>query len=612
MQVGDEMRKLKYAVAAAVCCFLGSLRAENVDTTLAERASDGSEPPPAAVPLRVVHPREGMSFPALRGSFSYGWADPSGKLTINGKPVLIHPGGGWLAMVDYAPGLNTLRYSYEKAGATLDLDRVVSVGGGGGGPLTGIEAIKPDQDLGVMPGETVTVSFRGPPGGKASFHIPGVRGKFPMSEVNGSYRGFYIPEPGASLKGARIKITFDGKRKDFDKETPGRLTVLDPEAPWIVEVSTDIATLRAGPGFSVKDTAGYVMFPPMGVRLRVTGFRGDELRVRVTRDREVWIGRGEVDDLPRGTPIPQSVTYGVTVLPSGRHGLVRMAMSQKAPFEVTTSDDMRRIEVRFFGTYSNTDWIHLSQEVPWIRQARWSQETSDVFLLSVDTDKGWWGYDARYEGGSFVLEIRRPPPLPNPRYPLTGLTIAVDAGHSADNGSIGITGTLEKDLNRAIAECLKRKLELDRAQVVMIREGDAHVPLYDRPKLAWAAKADILVSVHNNALPEGEDPFEKNGFGVYYFHPHSLAFAEEVYRSYQERFLTGKNSVGARMRDDGLHWGNLALPRTTQMPAILTESAYMIFPPEEWWLRQPSFQCDCAEAMRVGLKRYARKARPQR
>lgn len=589
------------------------LPAENVDTTFAERMDDHVAPAP--VPLRVVHPREGMSLPSLRSSFSYGWADPSGTLSINGNPVRIHPGGGWLAMVSYAPGLNTLRYSYENANGTLAVDRVVSVGGGGGGPMTGLESVKPDQDLGVLPGETVTVSFRGPSGGRASFHVPGVRGKFKMSEVSGTgtYRGFFTAPSGTVARDARIKIAFESKNgKDLSRNAPGRLTILDPESPWLVEVSTDVSTLRAGPGFTVKDTAGYVMFPPMGVRLRATGFRGDELRVRVTRDRDLWIARNEVQDLPKGTSIPQAVTYGVTVLPgAGSHGLVRMAITQKVPFEITSSADQHRVDVRFFGAYSNTDWIHLSKDVPWIRQARWVQETSEVFLLSVETDKVWWGFDARYEGSNFVLELRRPPRLANPKYPLEGLTIAVDAGHSADNGAVGITGTFEKDLNLAIAECLKSKLEKDKAQVVMIREGTSHVPLYDRPKLAWAAKADILVSVHNNALPEGEDPFEKNGFGVYYYHPHSLAFAQDVHRAYQDRFLTGRNALGARMKDDGLHWGNLALPRTTQMPAILTESAYMIYPEEEWWLRQPSFQCDCAEAMRVGLKRYTQKARPR-
>lgn len=593
----------------------GPARAENVDPTLPEGGADliSSTEPLVSPLLRVVHPRDGASLPAVSSSFVYGWAAPGGKLTINGKPVDIHFGGGWAAMVDYTPGRNTLQFRYEKFGLTEVVNRAVSVGGGwnAGWVPTGIEALTPDQDVGVMPGETVAVSFRGPPGESASFHIQEHRGKFSTEEVNGTYRGFYVPSEGTSFARAQIKVKLDRKKgKDVEKTAGGRLTVMNPEKPWIVEVSTDVAALRAGPGFTTKDTAGYVMFPAMGTRFRVTGFRGDELRLRLTRDRDVWISRNEVRDLPAGTNLPQAVTAGLSILSNGPHGIVRMAMSQKAPFEVTPSNDLRRLEVRFFNTYSNTDWMHPQKDVPWIRQVRWFQDSSDVFRLSIDTDpETWWGYDARYEGNAFVLELRRPPLHFNPRFPLEGLTVAVDAGHSADTGAVGVTGTFEKDLNLAIAECLKKKLEADRAKVVMIREGNSHVWLYERPKLAWAARADVTISVHNNALPEGEDPFEKNGFGVYYFHPHSLGFAQEVYRAYQDMFLKGRNSLRFTMRDDGLHWGNLALPRTTQMPAILTESAYMITPSEEWALRQPSFQCDCAEVMKEGLKSFIKKRR---
>jgi N-acetylmuramoyl-L-alanine amidase len=288
-------------------------------------------------------------------------------------------------------------------------------------------------------------------------------------------------------------------------------------------------------------------------------------------------------------------------------------MSQKAPFDVTVSEDSRVVDVRFYGVFSNTDWIHLHKDVPWIRMVRWFQDATDVYRLSIETDvPSWWGYDAGYDGGAFVLSLRRPPAMGNVKFPLEGLTVAVDAGHSSDTGAVGITGVAEREVNRDIAARLKKKLEADRARVVMIRSGDDDVPLYDRPKKAWAARADVLISVHNNALPDGENPFEKNGFGVYYYHPMALSLARDIHEAYQGMFGFGKNALKMTMRDDGLHWGNLALPRTPQMPSVLTESAYMIYPPEEWALQQPPFQEDCAEAMRQGLKTYVRRMRPTR
>ncbi|HNC74643.1 MAG TPA: N-acetylmuramoyl-L-alanine amidase, partial [Elusimicrobiota bacterium] len=201
-----------------------------------------------------------------------------------------------------------------------------------------------------------------------------------------------------------------------------------------------------------------------------------------------------------------------------------------------------------------------------------------------------------------------PPPGPKDGS-LEGLKIVVDAGHSWDIGSRGPTGLLEKDANLAIAKCLERKLRSEKADVVMLRYGSENVNLYDRPKLAWAARGDVLISVHNNALPDGANPFERNGYGVYYYHPQSEDLATEIHEAYGDIFGRAQAFRSTHLRDDGLHYGNLALARTSQMPAVLTESAYVIWPPEEELLKTETFQCDCAEAMFRGLKRFVKKMR---
>jgi N-acetylmuramoyl-L-alanine amidase len=168
---------------------------------------------------------------------------------------------------------------------------------------------------------------------------------------------------------------------------------------------------------------------------------------------------------------------------------------------------------------------------------------------------------------------------------------------------------LEKDANLAIAKCLEKKLLAEKAEVIMLRTGSENVALYDRPKLAWAAAGDVLLSVHNNALPEGANPFERNGYGVYYYHRQSQGLAEEIHGAYGEVFGGPARGRNVSLRDDGLHYGNLALARTPQMPSVLTESAYIIWPPEESLLKTETFQCDCAEAMVRGLKRFVQKFR---
>ena len=44
--------------------------------------------------------------------------------------------------------------------------------------------------------------------------------------------------------------------------------------------------------------------------------------------------------------------------------------------------------------------------------------------------------------------------------------------------------------------------------------ADSALGLYDRTDLAVAAGGELFVSIHNNALPDGVNPFVHNGTSV--------------------------------------------------------------------------------------------------
>lgn len=579
---------------------------DDVSLPIATAPAVVAEVVPARPALKIVHPPEGAVLPAVRSSFVYGFADPLGRLTVNGRPVNIHPGGGWLTMVPYEAGPATLQAELRFATQTVTVNRRVLVGGGGGGAVSGVTPLQPSMDVTLRGGEMVSVQALAPVGREVYFQVGEGTKKYPLTERGGGlYRGLYTLSHEHRLNGAKIKITAFDKRKNRRDTAvaPGKISLLDETTPWVVEVSTDMAILRTGPGPKKNEKAGYAMFPPPTTRLWVTGQRGNELRVRLSASREAWIGEDEVRRLPPGTPPPLTTVGAVSIDGVGRHTRVRMALGQRVPYEVrVTEEDL--IEILFFGATSNTDWMHYNNAPHGaVKRAEWFQDDSTTYRLRLHTVPGrWWGYDARYENGTFVLELRRPPANPKAPSSLAGLKVIVDPGHSSDRGAIGPTEFLEKDANLAIAKCLEKKLLQERAEVVMLRNGSEHVALYDRPKVAWAAGGDILVSVHNNALPEGSNPFERNGFGVYYYQPHGFGLASAIYNAYREQFA--REGASPRLRDDGLHYGNLALPRTPQMPAVLTESAYMILPEEEALLKTEKFQCDCAEVTVRGIKRF--------
>jgi N-acetylmuramoyl-L-alanine amidase len=568
-------------------------------------------------PIQMVAPVENAHLPAILSTFVCGSVPAGGKLSINGTPAPVHPGGGFLAMVPLSPGEFQIKAELITGDATYNFTRTIFVAGleqpAPVSPVT-IEYVTPRQDQEVLPGDYVDVVCKGSPGMKAYFTVKGVRKRFPMIESGvapgGIYQGVYQVGNKDKLKKSRIKVTLAGaKNEKKSKETDGALSLFPNDVPVMVETTSPDVVLRAGPALAPDDKAGYVMFPPLGTLLQVTGRKGDEYRVRLTKTKTAWVSANQVKRLPEGTLPTRVVAGSISMSAADRWTKIRIPLARKIPFEVDPDVLGNYIDISLFGAFSNTDWI-INAATGVIKALSWFQDDEETYRLRAYTiPNGWWGYDARYEGNSLILELRTPPPITAGSSSLQGLIIAIDAGHGIpDNGAVGATGYAEKDANLALAMNLREKLLAGGAKVIMIRNGNENVALMERTKIAWQNKADILISIHNNSLGYGGNPFIKHGYGVYYFTPMSLPLAREIHAAYGE--TTGAGSE-FNLPDDGLYYGNLALARAPQMPSVLTESAYMIVPEEEAYLKTDSFRSACANAIIRGIERYAHSMRPE-
>lgn len=85
------------------------------------------------------------------------------------------------------------------------------------------------------------------------------------------------------------------------------------------------------------------------------------------------------------------------------------------------------------------------------------------------------------------------------------LVIAVDAGHGGeDPGAIGPRHYREKDVTLAVARRLAAIInKRPGMKAVLIRDGDYFVPLNRRWKLARAAHADLMISIHADSVRRG-------------------------------------------------------------------------------------------------------------
>ena len=110
----------------------------------------------------------------------------------------------------------------------------------------------------------------------------------------------------------------------------------------------------------------------------------------------------------------------------------------------------------------------------------------------------------------------------------------------------------------------------------------------------------MLISVHNNAWPDGTDPATQLGYSVYYYHAESLDLAKAIHSAY---------AGDTQLPDAGLFREDFALVRPTEQPSVLTESAFITWPDEEQLLLSPSFVDRLGATLADGLERWAESRR---
>jgi len=137
----------------------------------------------------------------------------------------------------------------------------------------------------------------------------------------------------------------------------------------------------------------------------------------------------------------------------------------------------------------------------------------------------------------------------------------------------------------------------------MTRTGAAPVELGARVRLADSLDAELLVSIHNNALPDGVNPFTNNGTSVFYNQPRSLPLARAIQRALVRRL---------GLRDLGVGRGDLALARPTWMPAVLCEGLFMTLPDQEAALRSREGQELYAKGVYDGITDYLKSVNGKR
>jgi N-acetylmuramoyl-L-alanine amidase len=107
----------------------------------------------------------------------------------------------------------------------------------------------------------------------------------------------------------------------------------------------------------------------------------------------------------------------------------------------------------------------------------------------------------RSAAGATVQKVSTAPAATPVRNASLKKTIVIDAGHGGrDPGALG-SEAREKDVTLAAAKALKARLEkTGRYRVVLTRSSDVYVPLENRLQIARNARANLLISLHADAV----------------------------------------------------------------------------------------------------------------
>ncbi len=218
--------------------------------------------------------------------------------------------------------------------------------------------------------------------------------------------------------------------------------------------------------------------------------------------------------------------------------------------------------------------------------------------------------------------------------------VAIDAGHGGnDSGAQGPNGTYEKDVVFSIAKKLEALVNAQTSmKAVMIRQGDYYVGLRKRMDIARAAKADVFISVHADAIKDsgvkGASVYALSTNGASsesaYWHAHSenaadLVEGEQIndeensltnvlldlsQSATQEASVLLANKVlhsfesVSELHFEAVQKAGFAVLKSPDIPSILVETAFISNPTEELKLLSSGHQLKLATAILKGINSY--------
>lgn len=340
------------------------------------------------------------------------------------------------------------------------------------------------------------------------------------------------------------------------------------------EIIKENATVREKPTINSKR----IVDLPKDIVLFLCGKQGDYYKIAEKGETQYWIHKSNIEK-------PISVSKKITPF------IKRITKSEDKLYNYT------KFELSFPAMYKvNQINQSLVLTIYGIPMKDKDGNILPNFKYQKIFDKTILGYDCYYERNVLILRDYKIPHIKDKNHPLKGINIFVDAGHGGiEKGAVGPTRVNEKDINLAIANYLIKLLKESGANVSYSRTGDLKIGLYERVRKAQKENALISISIHNNSLPDGKDPYLQHGTEVHYYNENAKELASIIQKNM---------SKDLKLKDNGIKHSSFALNRSTNPISVLIECAYMINPNEYISLQNPDFQYEIAKSIKKSIENY--------
>jgi N-acetylmuramoyl-L-alanine amidase len=479
-------------------------------------------------------------------------------------------------------------------------------------------SIEPAQDAILSRGDILELSFRGTPGQGAEYCLAADTWR-PMAEApdagpgkpSGLYRASFVASPSSDIISSSVRFRLQAKAHGtnalkiigeavVEAASKGKVGFWDESKLRLVRVADRGVSMSFGL-HEVRLGGPYLAELSRGTVLRVTGMRGANYHVLLSPDCDGWVESREVEWAPAGTPLPHLAFTDVSAYGDNLVDRVGIPYPAPVPFAVTPTVSpagRSAIEIDFYGAHNALTWISHRPTAKVVREVTVKQVGTDHLRLCVELKgKQLWGYKCEVTNNAVVLTVRRPPRfalLPNS--PFKGLTIALEPGHGGNNsGALGVSGSLEKDVNRRAVEELGRQLEAAGAKTVIVRQNDDATSLAERVRRGVAANADLWISVHANSAGHQRGYLSVSGTSTYYKWPFCRDLAEAIHARLLDITKLGDfGNVG--------NFNYYPLRANTWMPSMLVEQAFMSNPEDEAKMLEPVFREDMMRAVLLGTE----------